>query len=65
MPIYEYRCSECGHKFDKLILAQSTELSTLCPQCNSQGVEKLISLIGATKTSGISASSSSACMTST
>jgi len=33
MPIYEYKCQDCGTKFEKL-LRRSTEASDLlCPSC--------------------------------
>ncbi|MBD3276929.1 MAG: zinc ribbon domain-containing protein [Candidatus Aegiribacteria sp.] len=40
MPTYEYKCSECGHKFDvfhKMIDSSSRE----CPQCGGKA-ERLI-----------------------
>ena len=33
MPIYEYRCGECSHQFERLVRAQGTE--TRCPRCTS------------------------------
>ena len=43
MPIYEYRCSECGTKFRKLVgmIAQTTPLQ--CPRCSSGEAQRLIS----------------------
>ncbi len=40
MPIYEYRCDECGTTFDKLIRSSS---AITCPQCGSASLEKLLS----------------------
>ncbi len=41
MPIYEYKCHECGKVFEKL-QSYSASLETTCEDCNSK-VEKLIS----------------------
>jgi putative FmdB family regulatory protein len=41
MPIFEYRCQSCAHEFEQLILGATTPQ---CPACESQELEKLISL---------------------
>lgn len=41
MPIYEYRCSDCGHQFEKLILSRNTLIE--CPGCHGTAVEKQFS----------------------
>ncbi len=46
MPIYEYRCSECGEKFEKLLLSISSTPQVECPRCGGRKVEKLVSLFG-------------------
>lgn len=45
MPIYEYRCDDCGHELEKLQKMSDDPLKE-CPQCNSQGLRKLISAAG-------------------
>jgi putative FmdB family regulatory protein len=42
MPIYEYRCAECGSAFE-LLLSMSTNRTVGCPSCGSGRVEKLFS----------------------
>ncbi len=42
MPIFEYRCRECGEQFECLILRSSGP--PRCPVCDSRELEKLISL---------------------
>ncbi|HET8564192.1 MAG TPA: zinc ribbon domain-containing protein [Candidatus Binatia bacterium] len=42
MPIYEYCCRGCGHKFEQIIL--STREKVNCPRCNSARVEKQLSV---------------------
>jgi putative FmdB family regulatory protein len=40
MPIYEYRCEDCGTKFEKLV-RRSTEVAELeCPSCGKRRLEQ-------------------------
>jgi putative FmdB family regulatory protein len=41
MPIYEYRCHTCDNEFELLIRGASTPA---CPACESQDLERLLSL---------------------
>ena len=41
MPIYEYRCKECGERIEVLIRSEKDLPS--CPNCGSTRMEKLIS----------------------
>ncbi len=43
MPIYEYKCSSCGHRFDVLqrIGADGSDLT--CPTCGAAQPEKMLS----------------------
>ena len=45
MPIYEYRCAECGHEMEKLQKISDPPL-TECPACGKPGLEKLVSAAG-------------------
>lgn len=42
MPLYEYECKSCGHRFEK-IQKFSDPLVRVCPQCTKEEVEQLIS----------------------
>ena len=42
MPIYEYQCQNCGHKFEQLQKI-SDDLLTICPQCSEPKLRKLVS----------------------
>ena len=42
MPIYEYRCRNCGYEFDKFLRTFETG-DVNCPSCQSVNVEKLLS----------------------
>ena len=42
MPIYEYKCSECGHVLDALQGVNEAPLEE-CPECSKSSLKKLIS----------------------
>jgi len=46
MPIYEYRCQECGEKFEKLIRSSTDQTELCCPGCGCKQAEKVPSLFG-------------------
>jgi putative FmdB family regulatory protein len=35
LPLYEYRCTRCGHSYDK-IQKFSDELESVCPECGGE-----------------------------
>jgi len=41
MPIYEYACRSCAHKFEQLVRSGDTPA---CPSCRSVDLERLLSL---------------------
>ncbi len=45
MPIYEYRCSACGHKLEALQKLSDAPLST-CTLCGKETLTKLLSAAG-------------------
>ncbi|HHH44825.1 MAG TPA: zinc ribbon domain-containing protein [Gammaproteobacteria bacterium] len=45
MPIYEYRCAECGHELEKLQKISDAPL-TECPACGKPALQKLVSAAG-------------------
>ena len=47
MPIYEYRCQDCGTKFEKLV-RRSTDAATLeGPSCGKQHLQQELSTFAA------------------
>jgi putative FmdB family regulatory protein len=44
MPIFEYRCKECGHSFETLVRGRER---ARCPSCESFKLEKLLSTFAA------------------
>lgn len=45
MPIYEYKCNNCGHVFDIFSTSVSHE-HPCCPKCKECNTKKLISPLG-------------------
>jgi putative FmdB family regulatory protein len=45
MPIYEYRCAECGHQEEHLQKVSERPLSA-CPSCGKRAYKKLLSAAG-------------------
>jgi len=41
MPIYEYKCLNCGKLFEKIVLKREEEKKIKCPYCNSQTLKKI------------------------
>jgi putative FmdB family regulatory protein len=42
MPIYEYRCTACGHELEKLQRLSDAPLS-VCPDCGEADLQRLVS----------------------
>ena len=49
MPIYEYRCAECGKKSTYLILRRNSDESLKCTHCGSSKLVRLMSRFGTVK----------------
>ncbi|MCU0288051.1 MAG: zinc ribbon domain-containing protein [Acidobacteria bacterium] len=58
MPIYEYRCNQCGKTSE--ILVKNINAGVVCPTCASPDLVKLISEPGAVMAKGSSSSSNDA-----
>ncbi|MDR3134541.1 MAG: zinc ribbon domain-containing protein [Deltaproteobacteria bacterium] len=41
MPIYEFKCLDCGRDFEELVLSRSAEV--VCPGCGQANCEKHLS----------------------
>jgi putative FmdB family regulatory protein len=44
MPLFEYTCRRCSHRFEALVMGGR---QPECPQCQSADLEKLYSTFGA------------------
>jgi putative FmdB family regulatory protein len=61
MPIFEYVCSACGHKFEKLVLSSRRAREISCPECGSVSVDKALSSFGVSGGGSASLGSASNC----
>ncbi len=43
MPLYEYECRDCGHRFEAFVTKAK---DPTCPECHSKNLEKLLSVFG-------------------
>ncbi|MBN1879445.1 zinc ribbon domain-containing protein [bacterium] len=43
MPLFEYECKKCGHRFTRILSSISAEKSVRCTQCQSDDIHRLIS----------------------
>jgi putative FmdB family regulatory protein len=48
MPIFEYRCQECGHKFEAILFG---EQKPECPKCHTAKLEQQLSTFAVSKSS--------------
>ncbi|MBM7622551.1 FmdB family zinc ribbon protein [Sporohalobacter salinus] len=46
MPIYEFRCKDCGYEFEALC-GSNNERPDCCPECKAQELKKLLSTFSA------------------
>jgi putative FmdB family regulatory protein len=46
MPIFEYHCKNCGQVSEILVGVARGESDTICPNCGSRELEKLLSAPG-------------------
>lgn len=42
MPIYDFKCSGCGHKFTVLVSVSEKDKLT-CPKCKDRNIKQVIS----------------------
>lgn len=72
MPLYEYRCRDCGEEFEELVKMNTPTESIACPTCGQHHAERKLSMFASRSSSGssgygsavssaLSSSSSSSC----
>ncbi len=61
MPIYEYQCSECSHRFEMIHGVSDKDLKIICPKCGDPEPQRVISLFSCSGTKGADVPSVSAC----
>lgn len=47
MPIYEYKCSDCGAAFEKLLRRAADAAELACPSCGRNHLEQQLSTFAA------------------
>ena len=52
MPVYEFRCRDCDHRYDDLVSMTASVADQACPECDSSSVVKLFSPFRAKVASG-------------
>ena len=45
MPVYEYRCNTCQHKYSSILSIRESDDVPACPHCKGDDVQKLISSV--------------------
>lgn len=65
MPLYEYRCKECGAEFEKTLRFSEADQIPTCPKCNSPHTRKKLSSVVSfgSNSTGSSSSYGSTCST--
>ena len=48
MPMYEYRCKKCGERFEMLRRMSDADKDLVCPKCESEEVERMVSTFAST-----------------
>ncbi len=43
MPIFEFRCIDCGDIFEKLFIHSDEKVDLSCPRCKSESFERVVS----------------------
>jgi len=63
LPIREFRCQACGHKFETLILPGEDEAAITCPECGGSDIRRCMSVCAARSRdgSGVTRSLGSGC----
>jgi len=63
MPLFEYQCKTCGHRFEALVAGSRTPA---CPRCSGDDLEKQFSTFGmgsAVRSAGGGAAAGPSCST--
>jgi len=44
MPLYEYLCEDCGHRFDMMRSMKDSDAVAVCKNCQSEHTRRLLSV---------------------
>ncbi len=45
MPLYDFRCEECGARFERRLSFSQSDTAVACPTCASQQTRRLLSAV--------------------
>jgi putative FmdB family regulatory protein len=60
MPVYEFRCENCGEEFERFVISYSRISEVRCPKCGSEKVVKKVSACAVGGDSGATGTSCTA-----
>ncbi|MDD4801757.1 MAG: zinc ribbon domain-containing protein [Syntrophomonas sp.] len=60
MPVFEFRCQECGYKFD-LMISNADKEKVQCPECGTRSIKQLLSSFNTAKFGGAPANDCAGC----
>jgi putative FmdB family regulatory protein len=63
MPIYEFRCSACGHIQEMIVTGSSDSVEMKCKECDGEEMERVLSRVSYSM--GSSGASSNSCASAT
>ncbi len=61
MPIYEYKCQECGGVTEFFVRSSNQEIEFLCSQCGSKNLQKIFSTPSSVRVGNASPKGSTCC----
>jgi putative FmdB family regulatory protein len=61
MPIYEYQCSKCAHRFEMIQGASEKDCKIICPRCGHSKAQRIISSFSCGGARGSEIDSGSGC----
>jgi len=61
MPMYVYRCQNCGEQFEKMMRFSESDRLPECPECHSAETQKQVTTFAATGASASTSYGGSSC----
>ena len=52
MPLYEFKCLKCNEFFEILVMRQEDQIEMVCPKCDSPEIERVLSTMSYSMSSG-------------
>ena len=61
MPLYEYRCADCGNEFEMMMRFSEADRRPACPACESPKTQKKLSAVASFGSAASDSGGSSSC----